>query len=797
MDRAFQRTKILTNHLLLQSSDPPPSLSSNACLSYSAPEDSESGNYAFDIEEMRGLIDGHHVKERDWLFGLMMRSELFNPKVRGGKVFVSPDYEQSMEQQRELTMKRIEYLQGEGVFKGWLTEKEEEIVLRICAFLEVLSIFDHSINIKIGVHFFLWGGAIKHLGTKHHHDEWLRATENYTVKGCFAMTELGHGSNVRGIETVTTYDSNTGEFVINTPCESAQKYWIGGAANHATHAAVFSQLHINGTNQGVHAFVVQIRDADGNICPNIRIADCGHKIGLNGVDNGRIWFDNVRVPRENLLNAVANVSPDGQYTSPIKNPDQRFAASMAPLTGGRLNVSVNAVYQSKVGLAIAIRYALTRRAFSLKRNEPEVLLLDYPSHQRRLFPLVAKTYAMSFAANYLKMLYRTRTPESMKTMHVVSSSFKATFSWNNMQILQVCREACGGQGLKTENRVGHLKGEFDVQSTFEGDNTILMQQVSKALFAEYIAVRRRNKGFKALGLGHMNKNRPVIPSQLTSTALRCSEFQMDALCLRERDLLNRFAFDVSKCRAKGASAEQAFIMCYQLGEDLSRAFSERAIFQTFLEAEATLPAGSLKDVLGTLRSLYALNCTEDSSYIRYGYLSVDNGASVRREITRMCGELRPHALALVTSFGIPDAFLGPLAFNWVDANSWSSVEAKKFKSSICSYFFLNFLPQNKSSSRFHNGSSFPKNPDSNQSSTPILSAVATFIQRLFKLLSTGAFREQCIRRRGDEEAYRRAQRGGTGLAVRVDMGFVGNKFTWRSDLYFGSDDYRIKVSKIW
>ncbi|KAK8706514.1 hypothetical protein V6N13_050076 [Hibiscus sabdariffa] len=484
MDRAFQRTKILTNHLLLQSSDPPSSLSSNACLSYSAPEDSESGNYAFDIEEMRSLIDGHHVKERDWLFGLMMRSELFNPKVRGGKVFVSPDYNQPMEQQRELTMKRIEYLQGKGVFEGWLTEKEEEVVLRICASLEVLSIFDHSINIKIGVHFFLWGGAIKHLGTKHHHDKWLRATENYTVRGCFAMTELGHGSNVRGIETITTYDSNTGEFVINTPCESAQKYWIGGAANHATHAAVFSQ-HINGTNQGVHAFVVQIRDADGNICRNIRIADCGHKIGLNGVDNGRIWFDNVRVPRENLLNAVANVSPDGRYTSPIKNPDQRFAAFMAPLTGGRLNVSVNAVYQSKVGLAIAIRYALTRRAFSLKRNEPEVLLLDYPSHQRRLFPLVAKTYAMSFAANYLKMLYRTRTPESIKTMHVVSSSFKATFSWNNMQILQV----------------------------------------SKALFAEYIAVRKRNKGFKALGLGHMNKHRPVIPSQRTSTTLRCSEFQ--------------------------------------------------------------------------------------------------------------------------------------------------------------------------------------------------------------------------------------------------------------------------------
>ncbi|PPD94796.1 hypothetical protein GOBAR_DD08189 [Gossypium barbadense] len=662
MDRAFQRTKVLTGHLLQSpptSSFQTPSLSSNTCLNYSPPELSEK--YAFDINDMRKLMDGHDLEERDRLFGMITQSKVFNPRVRGGKVFVSPDYNQSMEQQREMTWKRIEYLFERGVFQGWLTGEGEEVEMRRFACFEVLGLFDHSISIKLGVHFFLWGGAIQFFGTKHHHDKWLRDTENYLIKGCFAMTELGHGSNVRGIETITTYDSNTGEFVINTPCESAQKYWIGGAAN----------LNINGTNQGVHALIAQIRDADGNVRPNIRIADCGHKIGLNGVDNGRIWFDNVRVPRENLLNSVADVSPDGKYLSAIKDPDQRFAAFLAPLTAGRVNIAVNAVYQSKVGLAIAIRYALTRRAFSLKPKEPEVLLLDYPSHQRRLLPLLAKTFAMSFGANYLKMLYVKRTPQSNKIIHVVSSSFKATFTWSNMQILQVsvmrlgvgsshrsrrerilastyvfwevgqfrmarddsleeafclhsnvraifiatsrlfgccisisilsssinpaeCREACGGQGLKTENRVGHLKAEHDVQSTFEGDNNILMLQVSKALFAEYMAAQKPNKAFKGLGLEHMNKPCPVIPSQLTTTTLRCSQFQIDALCLRERDLLNRFVAEVSQCQAKGESKEHAFIMSYQLAEDLGKAFSDRTILQTFVEAEATLAAGSLK-----------------------------------------------------------------------------------------------------------------------------------------------------------------------------------------------------------
>ncbi|XP_028062834.1 acyl-coenzyme A oxidase 3, peroxisomal-like [Camellia sinensis] len=675
IDQVRFRTQVLARHLHHPDLTPPSSspLEPAPCLNYSPPELSEG--FQFDTREMRKLMDGHNMEDRDWLFGLMIQSNLFCPKVRGGRVFVSPDYNQSMEQQREMTMKRIGYLLEKGVFQGWLTGKGPASELRKLAFLEVVGIFDHSLAIKIGVHFFLWGGAIQFFGTKHHHEKWLMDTENYVVKGCFAMTELGHGSNVRGIETVAAYDSSTGEFVIDTPCESAQKYWIGGAANHATHAIVFSQLNINGNNQGVHAFIAQIRDENGNICPNIRIADCGHKIGLNGVDNGRIWFDNVRIPRENLLNSVADVSPDGQYLSAIKDRDQRVAAFLAPLTSGRVTIAVSAVYTSKVSLAIAIRYALTRRAFSVGPNEPEVLLLDYPSHQRRLLPLLAKTYAMSFAANYLKMMYVKRTPESNKTIHVISSAFKAALTWHDMRTLQECREACGGQGLKTENRVGHLKGEFDVQSTFEGDNNVLMQQVSKALLSEYIAAKKRNRPFRGLGLEHMNKSCPVIPSQLTSSTLRSIQFQTDIFCLRERDLLSRFAAEVSEHQAQGQSKEYAFILSHQLAEDLGRAFSERAIFQTFIEAEAAVSTGSLKNILGHLRSMYALiSLEEDASFLRYGYLSPDNAAAVRKELTRLCTELRPHALALVSSFGIPDAFLSPIAYNWIDANSWSSVQ---------------------------------------------------------------------------------------------------------------------------
>ncbi|KAG9146682.1 hypothetical protein Leryth_005031 [Lithospermum erythrorhizon] len=712
MEKIKFRTKIISSHL--NQTNPitifPSFLESSPCLSYTPPELTEPP-FSFDIKSMRDLMDAHHIQERDWLFNLMMQSNLFNPKIKGGKVFLSPDFNQSMEQQREMTMKRVGFLLDHGVFKGWMTEKGPQAELRKLALVDAIGIFDHSLAIKIGVHFFLWGGAIQFFGTKRHHDKWLKNTEDYVIKGCFAMTELGHGSNVRGIETVTTYDSNTGEFIINTPCESAQKYWIGGAANHATHTVVFSQLIINGKNQGVHAFITQIRDENGNVSPNVRIADCGHKIGLNGVDNGRIWFDNVRIPRENLLNSVADVSPNGDYLSSIKDPDQllafvegrestriaflvfvqryhfhpaylyiaafpfnmRFGAFMAPLTSGRVTIALSAIYQSKIGLSIAVRYALARRAFSMTQDGPEVLLLDYPSHQRRLLPLLAKTYAMGFAANYLKTLYVQRTPELIKTIHVVSSAFKAVLTWHNMRTLQECREACGGQGLKTENRVGHLKGEYDVQLTFEGDNNVLMQQVSKALLGEYVSAKKRNKPFKGLGLDHMNQPCPVIPSQLTSSTLRSTNFQSDIFCLRERELLNRFAGEVSQRQSAGGSKEYAFVESYQLAEDLGRAFADRAIFETFTKAEASVPSGSVKDILSLLRSLYALvTIEEDAAFLRYGFLSTVQAAAIRNEVAMLCTVLRPHALHLVSSFGIPDAFLGPIAFNWVEANSLSS-----------------------------------------------------------------------------------------------------------------------------
>jgi len=75
--------------------------------------------------------------------------------------------------------------------------------------------------------------------------------------------------------------------------------------------------------------------------PGITLGDCGKKQGLDGIDNGFIMFDNVRIPKSNLLNRLSDINDDGEFTSPISNPDQRFGLSLGGLSSGRIILCLN------------------------------------------------------------------------------------------------------------------------------------------------------------------------------------------------------------------------------------------------------------------------------------------------------------------------------------------------------------------------------------------------------------------------------------------------------------------------
>src|ERR671918_58288 len=261
-------------------------------------------------QTLRRALDGEHADHRD-----RVRAWLSLP---GNE----PVHDLPLEEHRERVLAWTRELASQGDTAMGFPEAyggRDAVAASIAGF-ETLAFGDLSLLVKCGVQFGLFGGAVLHLGTERHHERYLRDIVTVDLPGCFAMTEDGHGSDVQHLRTTAAYQPETGEFVIDTPDDDARKMWIGNAARDGRMAAVFAQLIVGGEERGVHALLVPLRDEDGNVLDGVRIEDCGPKLGLDGVDNGRIWFDHLRVPRENLLDRYAQIRDDGEYFSPIENP---------------------------------------------------------------------------------------------------------------------------------------------------------------------------------------------------------------------------------------------------------------------------------------------------------------------------------------------------------------------------------------------------------------------------------------------------------------------------------------------
>ena len=558
----------------------------------------------------------------------------------------------------------------------------------IAAF-ETLAYGDLSVLVKVGVQFGLFGGAILQLGTQRHHDAYLRDLVTGQLMGCFAMTETGHGSNVQALGTVATYDASSGEFVITTHGEESRKDYIGNAARHARLAVVFAQLETAGEGRGVHAFVVPIRDESGAPRPGVRIEDDGLKLGLNGVDNGRLWFDGVRVPREALLNRFADVAEDGTYSSEIENPNRRFFTMLGTLVQGRVCVGGAGINAAKVALAIAVKYAVRRRQFEAGQGgdpEEEQLLLDYGMHQRRLFPLLARTYALHFAQEVVALqLHEVFSAPSAdgdeKTRRELESraaGTKALGTWHATRTIQECREACGGAGYLAVNRFAALKADTDVFTTFEGDNHVLLQLVAKGLLTDYASafedvdqlgmvrfvtgmavetVVERTSVHKLL-----ERIKDVLPGGDRwddEAGILDTNYHLAMLRFREEHQLAGVARRLKRGIDAGLNPGVVFSRVQDHVIAAARAHVERLVLEAFAAKLAGLDESENKRALALLCDLHALSVIEADRawFMEHGRLTVVRSKAISREVNRLCRRVRPIAVPLVDAFGVPPEML--------------------------------------------------------------------------------------------------------------------------------------------
>jgi len=529
---------------------------------------------------------------------------------------------------------------------------------------ETLAYGDLSLLIKFGVQFGLFGGSVYNLGTEKHHRKYVEALGKADLLGCFAMTETGHGSNVRGLKTTAIYDHKTQSIIVNSPDKDAGKEYIGNAL-HSSMAAVFAQLIVDGENHGVHAVLVPIRDKNNNVLEGVTIEDCGYKIGLNGVDNGRLWFDNVTVPVDNLLDRYGSINNAGAYESDIKNPNKRFFTMLGALVIGRVCVGQAGVNASKSALAIAIKYASKRRQFAPKDGEPETLLLDYPTHQRRLFPRLAKTYGYYLAISKLGKDYVNADESQMRKIETKAAGLKSIATWHATDTIQECREACGGKGYLSENRFDALKGDSDIFTTFEGDNTVLLQLVAKGLLTEF-KQSFHDEGFRAVirYLGDRISNtmvgyNPIYTRNTSIEHLLDREFHLHAFRYREKKLLISLSQRMQDYLKKRIAPYDAFLKCQNHMIELAKSYVERLVLRSFVAKIETVVDGPEKNALSKMCDLYALSMIEEHKgwFLESDYMDGAKTKAIRRLVTKICAEIRPDAESYVDAFGIPLALL--------------------------------------------------------------------------------------------------------------------------------------------
>ncbi|UUV29280.1 acyl-CoA dehydrogenase family protein [Amycolatopsis roodepoortensis] len=533
---------------------------------------------------------------------------------------------------------------------------------------EMLGFGDLSLMVKAGVQWGLFGGAVQLLGTERHHERYLRKIKDLELLGCFAMTEHGHGSDVQHLRTTATYDPATREFVVHTPDRGAMKEYIGNAARDGELAVVFAQLITGGESRGVHAFLVPIR---GDGASGVEIEDCGRKAGLNGVDNGRLTFTQVRVPREALLNRFGDVAEDGTYTSPIESDGRRFFTMLGTLIRGRVSVAGSAGSATKRALALAVRYGEQRRQFARPDGE-EVVILDYRAHQRKLLPALATSYALHFAqealVSKLNDIAEDAPEEEQRELESRAAGIKAVSTWHATATIQAAREACGGSGYLSENLLAGLKADTDVFTTFEGDNTVLLQLVAKGLLTSYkdhfedlspLATARFVAEQFVEAVIERTSARKVV-ERLTEAddgdVLYSREWHLKLFEDREEHVLGGVAQRLRK------AASDPFGVFNDAQDHVLRAgrvHVDRIVLEAFIDAIERCADGEARELLERVCDLYALaNIEADRGwFLEHGRLTSGRSKAVTAAVNALCADLRPHARTLVDAFAIPEQYL--------------------------------------------------------------------------------------------------------------------------------------------
>ncbi|KAL3486783.1 acyl-CoA dehydrogenase/oxidase C-terminal [Aspergillus germanicus] len=521
------------------------------------------------------------------------------------------------------------------------------------------------------LHMGMFVTTIREQASEAQRTHWLPLIENWKIIGAYAQTELGHGSNVRGLELQARYDVRTREFVLHSPTLTASKWWNGTLGRTANHAIVVAQLMLPDPNaqgkyvsHGPHPFIIQVRDMKTHLpFEGIVIGDIGPKYGYASMDNAYMLFNNFRIPHSALLSRYSSVDPEtGVYTKPKES-----AVVYGTLTFMRSKIIQHARLVLARAVTVAVRYTAVRRQFADRDGRssgPELPVLDYPTVQIRILPLLATAFALHYTALAMHDIYNSTRKEieagnfeSLAYMHSMSSGLKSLCTTLAADGIETCRRALGGHGFGGGSGLIQLNNDYLSKPTVEGDNWMITQQTAAYLVKKMTnAVEGVKKGAEdeidvqfAMHLPQIRGASQGEYNILESDKDLVKSFQHRATAL---------AYNVYQARVVNNKPWTSLMTDFH---KLSKAQSQSILVTKFHDALAfnTDVPPTTRSILWDVFRLFA-SYTLDAD--RYEFFTC--GAAPREQldalparVNELMARIRPHAVPLVDAWKIPDYLL--------------------------------------------------------------------------------------------------------------------------------------------
>lgn len=535
------------------------------------------------------------------------------------------------------------------------------------------------------LHWGMFVPAIKGQGTDEQQQKWLPLAYKMQIIGCYAQTELGHGSNVQGLETTATFDPSTDEFIINSPTLTSSKWWPGGLGKVSTHAIVYSRLIADGRDNGVHGFIVQLRSLDDHsVLPGITVGDIGMKFGnaaYNTMDNGVLRFDHVRIPRDQMLMRVTQVTREGKVVQ-SDVPRQLVYGTMVYV---RQTIVADASSALSRAVCIATRYSAVRRQFGSQDGGLETQVIDYKTQQSRLFPLLATAYAYRFVGEWLNWLYTDVTQRlrdsdfsTLPEAHACTAGLKSLTTSITADGIEECRKLCGGHGYLCSSGLPELFAVYVPACTYEGDNTVLLLQVARFLMK---TVSQLGSGKKPVGtVSYMGRLEHLM--QCRCEAARAEDWTkpnviVEAFEARAARMSAACALNISKM----PNPEEGFS---ELSSDLveaAAAHCQLIVVSKFIDKlQQDIAGKGVKEQLQVLCGIYALSLLHkhQGDFLSTGSVTPKQASLANDQLRSLYAQLRPNAIALVDAFNYTDHYLGSVLGRY-DGNVYPNLYAEAWK----------------------------------------------------------------------------------------------------------------------